>query len=145
MSIDEIAGRMSDEPARGGPSEQPHDPSLAQRGADATALHRFGPAWLRAVAMVWSEPAQLEPLKRDPRRFLATHCAYELPPEIALTVREAREAPNGALWHVDAPADGPSLTSRMTLYIPPAPRLEERAIALAAIADDCILPPVCVC
>ncbi|WP_437826977.1 BMA_0021/BMA_0022 family TOMM bacteriocin [Sorangium sp. So ce1153] len=104
-------------------------------------------AWLRAVALSWEDPAQLESLKRDPREFLMVCCSYSLPPGIELTVREAREpiSSNGEAWRFCEQREGRDPSSRaITLYVPPPPALEDQPVALAEIASD-FLPPACIC
>jgi ribosomally synthesized peptide (two-chain TOMM family) len=144
MSIKEIVECLLGAHARGGPVDQAHDTSPAGRDLDRSNFYNFGPAWLRAIALVWSNPAMFEPLKRDPRQFLAAHCAYDLPDGIELTVCDGQDAPNGALSQVDEQhnTDAPSPT-RVTLYVPPAPQLEEQAVALATMAVDCFVFPIC--
>ncbi|WP_437499093.1 BMA_0021/BMA_0022 family TOMM bacteriocin [Sorangium sp. So ce1099] len=102
-------------------------------------------AWLRAVALSWEDPAQLERLKRDPREFLMACCSYALPPGIELTVRDA--------WDPGSPSDGgwsfceqrkgwdPS-RSPITLYVPPPPALEDQPVALAELASNTTLSAI---
>ncbi|KYF87309.1 hypothetical protein BE17_04020 [Sorangium cellulosum] len=118
-----------------------------ERGAMDGGLVEFETAWLRAVALSWEDPAQLERLKKEPREFLMSCCSYALPPGIELTVREAWEpgSPSGDAWRFCEQRKGwdPS-SSAITLYVPPPPALEEQPVALAELASDA-LPPICAC
>ncbi|KYF74724.1 hypothetical protein BE11_24375 [Sorangium cellulosum] len=120
-----------------------HQPSREQA---AEALRAFQAAWLRAVALAWRDPGKLELLKRDPRRFLRSHCDYDLPRELELTIREAQEAPSEEHrpWAWDARRGAWCLPgAQVTLYVPPPPELAEQAVALAELGDPGKTPPVC--
>ncbi|WP_437806997.1 BMA_0021/BMA_0022 family TOMM bacteriocin [Sorangium sp. So ce1078] len=113
-----------------------------ERGATEDELLELESAWLRAVALSWEDPAQLARLKRDPREFLMACCGYPLPPGVELTIREAREpgSPSGDGWRFCEQRKGwdPS-ASTVTLYIPPAPELADRPVALAELASEASL------
>jgi hypothetical protein len=97
-------------------------------------------AWLRAVAIVWSDPAKLLPLKRDPKQFLHTECGYDAPASLALTVREAQESGGSWRWHMRSPPQG-----EVILEVPPPPELSEQPVALAELASAFALVPLCIC
>jgi ribosomally synthesized peptide (two-chain TOMM family) len=95
-------------------------------------------AWLRAVAIVWSDPAKLELLKRDPRQFFADECGYTLPGNLVLTVREAQEAGGSWEWNQRSLPKG-----EVTLYVPPPPELSDQPIAMADLASAIAMVAVC--
>ncbi|WP_437618666.1 BMA_0021/BMA_0022 family TOMM bacteriocin [Sorangium sp. So ce1151] len=128
----------------GGPVET--GPSRGGAAMD-DGLLELETAWLRAIALSWEDPAQLERLKRDPREFLSTQCGYALPPGIELTVRDAWDpgSPSGGAWRFCEQRKGWDLSpGAITLHVPPPPPLEDQPVALAELAGD-MLPPVCVC
>lgn len=97
-------------------------------------------AWLRAVAIVWSDPAQLDLLKRDPRQFLHAHCGYDAPANVELAVREAQASGGSWHWAVRSP-----LEAEVVLEIPPPPELSEQPVALAELASVFAAIPLCAC
>ncbi|MGK4004178.1 hypothetical protein WMF31_16210 [Sorangium sp. So ce1036] len=112
--------------------------SPRERGISASALEQLRLAWLRAVALAWAEPAKLDLLKRDPARFLEIHCGYELPEGLDLVVREEQAGPSSP---EDAPRspgvrdmDGGARQAQLTMRVPPPPKLEDQAIAMADLA-----------
>ncbi|WP_437579913.1 BMA_0021/BMA_0022 family TOMM bacteriocin [Sorangium sp. So ce887] len=119
--------------------------SPCERGSSANALEAFQLAWLRATALVWKDPNNLELLKSDPRRFLRTSCEYDLPRNVELTVCASQQVPPaGRRWGWDARHGIWSLPrAQVTLYIPPPPELAEQAVALAELGDPDKLPPLC--
>ncbi|WP_437639177.1 BMA_0021/BMA_0022 family TOMM bacteriocin [Sorangium sp. So ce854] len=122
------------------PAPRSEGTSLADR------LQAFESACLRAIALAWQDPAKLELLRSDPRRFFRTCCGYKLPQNLELSIREARDAPpaeRGA-WGWDGRRGRWNLPkAEITLYIPPPPDLAERAVALAELGDPDKLPPIC--
>ncbi|WP_437736735.1 BMA_0021/BMA_0022 family TOMM bacteriocin [Sorangium sp. So ce1335] len=155
MFKDEAAAREPDAPAceRACDGAQrtsllgPGEPAPLGEGTSlADRLQAFESACLRAIALAWEDEAKLELLRRDPRRFFRTCCDYELPQNLALNIREAREAPpaeRGA-WGWDGRHGKWNLPrAEITLYIPPPPELTERAVALAELGDPDKLPPIC--
>jgi ribosomally synthesized peptide (two-chain TOMM family) len=108
-------------------------------------LRAFQRAWFRAVALAWSDAAMCEALMREPARFLETHCGYALPGSVDVTVREVGDLPvNGAPRGWDAQREAWTLPkTELTLYLPPAPKLEERDVAMAELADSD--DPIIVC
>ncbi|WP_437850159.1 BMA_0021/BMA_0022 family TOMM bacteriocin [Sorangium sp. So ce363] len=112
---------------------------LRERGAMEEGLLELEGAWLRAVALCWEDPTQLDRLKSDPRGYLMAHCGYALPPGIELTIREAREpgSPGGdALRFCEQRRGWDPSASAITLYLPPAPELEDQPVALAELTSD---------
>jgi ribosomally synthesized peptide (two-chain TOMM family) len=116
-----------------------------ERGAMQDGLLGLEPAWLRAVALGWEDPAQLDRLKRAPREFLMECCGYALPPGIELTVREAAgpgSPSSDALRFCEQQRGWDPSASAITLYVPPPPELDDRPVALAELASDNLLSGV---
>ena len=112
---------------------------VAPSAAEGRAFQR---AWSHAVALAWSDAAMLDALKRAPARFLEAHCGYTLPDSIALQVGDLPV--DGAPVGWDPEREAWCLPkAEITLYVPPAPALEERDVALAELADPCEDIPVC--
>lgn len=107
-------------------------------GIGASDLEQLKLAWLRAVALAWAEPAKLDLLKRDPAHFLEIHCGYALPRGLSLVVQDeqaASSSPDGAPQRAGGRAtDGDSPQAQLTLRVPPPPKLEDQAIAMADLA-----------
>ncbi|MGK3995208.1 BMA_0021/BMA_0022 family TOMM bacteriocin [Sorangium sp. So ce1024] len=155
MFKDEAAAREPYAPAREDAGREAHrapllgpsEPAPPREGTSlADRLQAFESACLRAIALAWEDRAKLEMLMRDPRRFFRTCCDYELPQNLDLNIREAREAPpaEGRAWGWDGRQGSWNLPkAEITLYIPPAPELAERAVALAELGDPDKLPPIC--
>ncbi|WP_437893376.1 BMA_0021/BMA_0022 family TOMM bacteriocin [Sorangium sp. So ce124] len=117
--------------------EEARPPS--ERGAMEEGLLELEGAWLRAVAICWEDPTQLDRLKSDPRGFLMACCGYRLPPGIDLTIREAREpgSPGGDALRFCEQRKGWDPSARaITLYVPPSPELDDQPVALAELASD---------
>jgi ribosomally synthesized peptide (two-chain TOMM family) len=104
------------------------------------AVRELEGAWLRAVAIVWSDPAKLELLKREPRQFLHAHCGYNAPTNVGITVREAQASGGSWRWGVRSP-----LEAELILEVPPPPELSEQPVALAELASAFAHAPICVC
>ncbi|WP_437902562.1 BMA_0021/BMA_0022 family TOMM bacteriocin [Sorangium sp. So ce327] len=112
---------------------------LHERGAMEEGLLELEGAWLRAVALCWEDPTQLDRLKSDPRGYLMACCGYAVPPGIELTIREAREpgSPDGdALRFCEQRRGWDPSAGAITLHIPPPPELEDQPVALAELASD---------
>jgi hypothetical protein len=92
------------------------------------------------VAIVWSDPAKLAPLKRAPRQFLRTECGYDPPVGLELTVRETHEGGGSRRWAAPRRAG-----AKIILEVPPPPELSEQPVALAELADAFATVPVCAC
>jgi hypothetical protein len=104
------------------------------------AVRELEGAWLRAVAIVWSDTAKLSQLKRDPKQFLHAECGYDAPASLTLTVREAQEWGGSWRWRMRSPPEG-----EVILEVPPPPELSEQPVALAELAGAFALVPLCVC
>lgn len=142
MFTEDLEARMAAaSEIEGGPSHV--EVSAADPAAEK--LRAFQCAWFQAVALAWSDPALLAELKRAPARFLAAHCGYALPASVELTVHAASELPEGhAHGGWDAQREAWSLPkTEITVYVPPAPELSEREVALAELEDPCECIPVC--
>lgn len=105
--------------------------------ASARELHS---AWLRAVAIVWSDPAKLPLLKREPRHFFHTECGYDPPADLVLTVRDAQESDGSPRSGAQEPG-----AREIILEVPPPPELAEQPVALAELAGALMTVPVCAC
>ncbi len=109
-------------------------------------LRALGPALLRAVAIVWTDPAKLDALKRDPRQFFGAHCDYEVPAGLEVVVHEAREQASpddGERVLRELEGAGHLAGSQLTLRVPPPPMLEEQPVALAEFASASMILATC--
>lgn len=94
--------------------------------------------WLEAIALAWRDAGFKELLLANPRAALKDFFNFDLGPYVKLTVREASppegsRPPETRLQHAFEgwdPASDP-LTSEMIMALPPAPRLENQAVALS--------------
>ncbi len=91
-------------------------------------------AWLRAVAIVWSDPGALDALKRDPKHFLGSRCGYAPPEDLTIEVQDAQKC--GISWRSNA---------EVVLDVGPAPELSEQPVALGEIAAAFMTTPICAC
>ncbi len=126
-----------DEPGKRGDMARPENAALPDQQA---AVRELESAWLRAVAMVWSDPAKLELLKREPRQFLHTQCGYDPPANLVLTVREAHQSGVSWRWGREGPTG-----AEVILEVAPPPELSEQPVALAELANAFALVPICAC
>ncbi len=94
--------------------------------------------WVEAVSLAWRDPAFKKLLLDDPRGTLFTYFGFDLGPYVELKVREATPPPPDARaknglqrafggWD---PATDP-LKSEMVMVLPPAPKVEDQAVALS--------------
>jgi ribosomally synthesized peptide (two-chain TOMM family) len=123
--------------ANGAPQDAGAASACPDRQAAAQALEG---AWLRAVAIVWSDPAKMDQLKREPRQFLHAHCGYDAPANVELAVHEAQASGGSWHWAVRSP-----LEAEVVLEIPPPPELSEQPVALAELANVFAAIPLCAC
>jgi ribosomally synthesized peptide (two-chain TOMM family) len=100
------------------------------------------PAWLRAIALAWSDKKYFDELvgvdaKGQPkaRAFFLKYCNFCLPDHLLLTV----EYDEAAVWDPIGGDDKPDTwlwrvkQTQLTMYLPrPPEKLEERPVALAA-------------
>ncbi|WP_104978649.1 hypothetical protein [Sorangium cellulosum] len=108
-----------------------------EQAFDANNPDELESACLRALAIVWADPAKLELLRSDPRHFLRQFCDYELPRTIHLLIRDVPEGHSAERHPRDLVArrDASRLSkAEFTLYIPPRPALAEQAVALAELS-----------
>ncbi len=105
-------------------------------GLDTTIKWQM--VWLEAIALAWRDAKFKAELLEDPRKALRGYFNFDLGPYVKLTVREAT-APTGLgtpetrLAHAFGgwdPGNDP-LTSEMIMALPPAPKLENQAVALS--------------
>ena len=120
-------------------------------GLDTTIKWQM--VWLEAIAMAWRDPKFKAELLEDPRKALRGYFNFDLGPYAKLTVREAT-APEMLPVHAPSthghghghtaahstrlveafggwdPARDP-LQSEMIMALPPAPRVEDQAVALS--------------
>ncbi len=107
----------------------PEDPIDGIRG-DA----EWRNAWMTAIALAWTKIEYKDALVKDPVAFFKDQCNYTLPAGLTLRVSENTEKdgfgrltgwdPVSRLWYLQ--------NSEVTMFLPPAPLLEERSVALAA-------------
>jgi ribosomally synthesized peptide (two-chain TOMM family) len=105
-------------------------------GLDTTIKWQM--VWLEAIALAWRDPEFKAELIQDPRRTLRAHFLFDLGPYVKLTVREATPGDDNAsrgtrvekLFNGWDPASDP-LTSEMIMALPPAPKVEDQAVALS--------------
>ncbi|HVV81732.1 MAG TPA: BMA_0021/BMA_0022 family TOMM bacteriocin [Kofleriaceae bacterium] len=105
-------------------------------GLDTTIKWQM--VWLEAIALAWRDPEFKAELIKDPRKTLRAHFLFDLGPYVKLTVREATPpAGNNArgtrieqVFNGWDPASDP-LTSEMIMALPPAPAVEDQAVALS--------------
>ncbi len=107
------------------------------KGLDTTIKWQM--VWLEAIALAWRDPAFKKKLIEQPRLTLLEYFNFDLGPYVKLTIREATppEAqgtiPKTPLQHAFAgwdPAADP-LKSEMIMALPPAPKVEDQAVALS--------------
>jgi ribosomally synthesized peptide (two-chain TOMM family) len=118
------------------------DPLALPRGADHTAEYfalarRWQIIWLRVIAKAWADEEFKERLKCNAREALKDF-DYKLNPELELIIQDASEVDpkNTSGYKPDAkdPWEGLPL-HKLVLVLPPAPPVEDRAIALADYGD----------
>lgn len=90
-------------------------------------------AWLRAIALAWSDPKLKDRLIRDPETFLEEFCNYKLPDMLSITVVDdpeqrweagSKDKPGDFKWHLRK--------HELKLFLPSAPLQKELyAVALA--------------
>ena len=105
-------------------------------GLDTTIKWQM--VWLEAIALAWRDDRFKKQLLGDPRAALKEYFNFDLGPYVKLTVREASPPkhdhdPKTRLEHAFGgwdPAHDP-LTSEMIMALPPAPRVEDQAVALS--------------
>jgi ribosomally synthesized peptide (two-chain TOMM family) len=113
------------------------------RGIDHTPEYfalarRWQIIWLRAIAKAWAEEDFKRELKEDARAALCKHFNYKLNPELDLTIKDASEVDpkNTPCYNPDAEDPWEGLPHhKLELVLPPAPPVEDRAIALADYGD----------
>lgn len=118
------------------------DPLAGLRGAMAWQY-----AWTSAIALAWSDPAMKSVLLGDPHLFFKVYTNYTLPSGITLTVKEMEKAdmagnttgwdPKNKIWYLQK--------TELTMYIPPPPPHDERAVALAAYVATARAYPFTIC
>ena len=128
-------------------AEEAEDPI---KGLDTTIKWQM--IWLEAIALAWRDERFKAELLDNPRKAQRGYFNFDLGPYVKLTVREASPAPGrgnderradntaseGAghrtklkhAFHGWNPAEDP-LTSEMIMALPPAPPLEDQAVALS--------------
>ncbi len=91
-------------------------------------------AWMLAIAIAWSDDALKEELIREPRKFFKERCAFNLPSGLTfkVTTMPTHDShgnntgwdPERRMWYLK--------NTEVTMYLPPAPDLQDQAIALSA-------------
>lgn len=105
-------------------------------GLDTTIKWQM--VWLEAIALAWRDDRFKKQLLEDPRAALKEYFNFDLGPYVKLTVREASKPehdhdPKTKLEHAFGgwdPGQDP-LTSEMIMALPPAPKVEDQAVALS--------------
>lgn len=105
-------------------------------GLDTTIKWQM--VWLEAIALAWRDPTFKSELLANPRHALKAYFNFDLGPYVKLTVREATapkgdHPPSSKFQHAFNgwdPAHDP-LTSEMIMALPPAPKVEDQAVALS--------------
>jgi ribosomally synthesized peptide (two-chain TOMM family) len=107
----------------------PEDPLVGLRGALAWQY-----AWTTAIALAWADPDKARELMTHPRRFFKVYAGYDLPEGLNLTVKQMKESdtkhqktgwdPANRMWYLQ--------NTELTMFIPPAPPVDQQAVALAA-------------
>jgi len=102
------------------------------------------PAWLRAIALAWSDPKYRDELvgvderTKAPkaRAFLKKYCNFDVPEHLLLRVEQDDDADSG--WDPVGGDRDPSTwlwkvkQTEMTMYIPKKPPAAQQSVALAA-------------
>jgi ribosomally synthesized peptide (two-chain TOMM family) len=111
-------------------------------GVFSLALH-WGVIWPRVIALAWENATFAQQLLDDPRKALKDYFAYNLNPELDLTIEWAAQG----TYKNPYPPDGPPQDLKvdpwaglpkmqLKLFLPPAPANQhEWAIAIADYAD----------
>lgn len=91
-------------------------------------------AWMMAIAIAWSNEALQQELIQEPRKFFKERCDFDLPPGLTFKVITTPEKdsegnrtgwdPEKKLWYLK--------NTEVTMYLPPAPALQDQAVALSA-------------
>jgi ribosomally synthesized peptide (two-chain TOMM family) len=87
------------------------------------------------IAHAWAEPDFKAALMHDARAAIEAKFGYKLSPELTLTIEDAPAGtydPNGARG-MDRWKDLPKM--ELKLYIPPAPPVEHRAVAITHYSE----------
>ncbi|MCG8417497.1 MAG: BMA_0021/BMA_0022 family TOMM bacteriocin [Proteobacteria bacterium] len=110
--------------------------------SDMESFKAWHYAWLRAVALAWSDDKLRADLLEDPVDFFLVHCNYRVPSGLKLFVYEAdldsegkvNESVYGTfppgwdaennIWYLE--------DSIVAMYLPPTPDFKDQAVALAA-------------
>ena len=95
--------------------------------------------WLEAIALAWRDPAFKKKLLAEPRATLLEYFNFDLGPYVKLTIRDGHARPtraraprpgwSSAFGGWDPAAD--PLKSEMIMALPPAPKVEDQAVALS--------------
>jgi ribosomally synthesized peptide (two-chain TOMM family) len=106
------------------------------KGLDTTIKWQM--VWLEAIALAWRDPEFKKKLLAQPRFTLVEYFNFDLGPYVKLTIRECappvgNPAAKTRLEQVFGgwdPATDP-LQSEMIMALPPAPKVEDQAVALS--------------
>lgn len=106
------------------------------QGLDTTIKWQM--VWLEAIALAWRDPQFKAELLANPRKALRGYFNFDLGPYVKLVVRECTPpAANATASNKFEAAfggwdpSGDPLTSEMIMALPPAPPVEDQAVALS--------------
>ena len=90
--------------------------------------------WLRAIALAWSNPEFKKALLADPRVAIRKAFDYEVNEALDLSVAEVTA--EEAQWNTKGNVDWCNLPNmRLTMPLPPAPKIADQAVAISDYAD----------
>jgi ribosomally synthesized peptide (two-chain TOMM family) len=107
-------------------------------------IGKWNAVWPMAIALAWTDPEFKAALLKDPRGTLSDLMNYDFPRSIILTVKDAGDVPESGwnshfnIWKLPP--------TEVTLWLPPAPPLEQQSVALASYTyTGQIYPFTCCC
>ena len=99
-----------------------------------TKMREWQHVWLRAIALAWHDADFKCLLLEDARTAFAKYLEYDLPTTLELTIFEVDS--DDVEWNDQGNVDWHELPpNRLQMPLPPAPKLEDQAIAIADYAD----------
>jgi len=107
-------------------------------------IGKWNAVWPMAIALAWADPEFKAALLKDPRETLSNLMHYDFPKSILLTIKDAGATPNSGWnehfnnWNLPA--------TEVTMWLPPAPALDQQAVALGSYTyTGQIYPFTCCC
>lgn len=87
--------------------------------------------WIGAVALAWRNPEFKNQLLRNPRKAIAEHFAYNLPPFLELSILDGSKSPEYG-WRVHGEDGWVLPMTHLEMVLPgPPPDVKDQAVALA--------------